>query len=240
MAPIRSLKTSVISGEYAAHVRDMAGILYCRDYFSAEHLLRANMKSVAVYVRVSTKGQNTDSQEQEITAWLRNNGYDLSNVGWYIDRASGKTLQRPEFERMQRDIFNGTVKTVVCWKIDRLSRRLRDGVNLLAEWCERGLRVVATTQQIELSGAMGRMMAAVMLGLAEVELEYRAERQAAGIKAARKRGVYGGRRSGTTKAAPTRVIELRNRGLNDGEIATALGVSIRTVQRYARAETAVA
>jgi DNA invertase Pin-like site-specific DNA recombinase len=124
------------------------------------------------------------------------------------------------------------VGAVVCWKLDRLTRRLRDGVNLLAEWCERGLKVVATTQQIELTGAMGRMMAAVMLGLAEVELEYRAERQAAGIKAAKRRGVYIGRRTGTTKAAPQRAKELRQRGLSEGEIAAALNVSTRTVQRY--------
>lgn len=190
------------------------------------------MKSIGVYVRVSTKGQNTDSQEQELTAWLRNNGYDLSQVEWYIDRVSGKTLARPEFERMQRDIFDGKVKTVVCWKLDRLSRRLRDGVNLLAEWCDKGLKIIVTTQGIDLSGAVGRMIAAVMLGLAEIELEFRAERQAAGIKAAKKRGVYIGRKSGTTKGMPERAAELRAKGLKDGEIAQAIGVSTRTVQRY--------
>lgn len=190
------------------------------------------MKTVAVYVRVSTKGQNTDSQEQELSAWLRNNSYDLSQVEWYIDKASGKTLQRQEFERMQRDIFDGKIKTVVCWKLDRLSRRIRDGVNLLAEWCDHGLKIIVTTQGIDLSGAVGKMIAAVMLGLAEIELEFRAERQAAGIKAAKRRGVYIGRRSGTTKATPARALELRNKGLQDTEIATALGVSVRTVQRY--------
>ena len=50
------------------------------------------MKSVACYVRVSTKGQNTDSQEQELTAWLKSNGYDLRQVEWYIDKVSGKKL----------------------------------------------------------------------------------------------------------------------------------------------------
>jgi DNA invertase Pin-like site-specific DNA recombinase len=129
------------------------------------------MKTIAAYVRVSTKGQNPASQEQEIAAWLRNNGYDLEQVEWYVDRVSGKTLARPEFERLQRDIFDGTVKTVICWKLDRVSRRLRDGVNLLAEWCERGLKIVVVTQRIELTGAVGRMIAAVMLGLAEIELE---------------------------------------------------------------------
>ena len=88
------------------------------------------------------------------------------------------------------------------------------------------------TQRIELNGAVGRMIAAVMLGLAEIELEFRAERQVAGIKAAKARGTYLGRQPGTTKAKPRRAVDLRAKGLNDGEIATALGVSRRTVQRY--------
>ena len=190
---------------------------------------------IAAYVRVSTKHQKTDSQEQEIRTWLGNNGYDLSQVAWYRDKESGKTLKRPEVDRLQADIFDGKIESVICWKLDRLSRRLRDGVNLLAEWCERGLKVVVVTQRIELNGAVGRMIAAVMLGLAEIELEFRAERQAAGIKAARSRGVFLGRQPGTTKAKPQRAGELRTKGLNDTEIATALGVSRRTVQRYLNA-----
>jgi len=190
---------------------------------------------IAAYVRVSTKHQKTDSQEQEIRTWLGNNGYDLSQVEWYRDKESGKTLKRPEFDRLQADIFDGRIESVICWKLDRLSRRLRDGVNLLADWCERGLKVVVVTQRIELNGAVGRMIAAVMLGLAEIELEFRAERQAAGIKAARSRGVFLGRQPGTTKAKPQRAGELRTKGLNDTEIATALGVSRRTVQRYLNA-----
>ena len=99
------------------------------------------------------------------------------------------------------------------WKLDRLSRRLRDGVNMLADWCERGLKIVVITQQIELNGAVGRMIAALLLGLAEIELEYRAERQAAGIEVAKKKGVYKGRKKGTTKGEPERARELRAKGL---------------------------
>jgi DNA invertase Pin-like site-specific DNA recombinase len=198
------------------------------------------MNSVAAYVRVSTRGQKTDGQEQEIASWLRNNGYDIRQVAWYVDRVSGKTMYRPEFDWLQKDIFDGKVKTIICWKLDRLSRRLRDGVNLLADWCERGLKIVVVTQRIELNGAVGRMLAAVMLGLAEIELEFRAERQAAGINAARNKGVYLGRKLGTTKVKPERALELRQRGLTDLEIATALGTSVRTVQRYLRRSEAAA
>jgi DNA invertase Pin-like site-specific DNA recombinase len=89
---------------------------------------------------------------------------------------------------MQRAIFMGVVETVVVWKLDRLSRRQHEGVNLLAEWCERGVRVVVVTQQIDLKGAVGRLVASVLFGLAEIEQEYRRERQAAGIAVAKQTG----------------------------------------------------
>jgi DNA invertase Pin-like site-specific DNA recombinase len=71
-----------------------------------------------------------------------------------------------------------------------------------------------------------------MFAFAEVEYVHIRERQAAGIDVARQKGVYRGRKRGTTKAMPKRAQELRTSGLTDREIATALGISRRTVQRY--------
>jgi len=190
--------------------------------------------TLAAYCRVSSRHQKADSQISEIKKWLVAHGHDEAQVTWYIDKETGKTLHRPEFERLQRDIFTGKVGTVIVWKLDRLSRRLRDGVNVLADWCERGLKTVVITQQIELNGAVGRMIAALLLGLAEIELEYRQERQAAGIEVAKRKGIYKGRRKGTTKAEPARAKQLRAKGLTVAEIATALGTNKRTVQRYLR------
>jgi DNA invertase Pin-like site-specific DNA recombinase len=105
-------------------------------------------------------------------------------------------------------------------------------VDLLADWCQRGVRVVAVTQQIELGGAVGRMVASVLFGLAEIETEYPRERQSAGIAEAKERGVYRGRGRGSTKALPHRAWELRDRGLTVQEIATSLGIGRRTAFRY--------
>jgi len=190
------------------------------------------MSLIACYCRVSTRHQKNDSQRAEIKRWLKNNGLDLSAVRWFEDKETGATTRRFAFEQLQKAIFDGLVKTVVVWKLDRISRRQRDGINVLAEWCERGVRVVSVTQQIDLSGAVGRMVASVMFGLAEIELEYRKERQAAGIRVARKEGVYTGRQKGTTKAKPERARALKNQGLNVAEIANAMAVSKRTVFRY--------
>jgi DNA invertase Pin-like site-specific DNA recombinase len=129
-------------------------------------------------------------------------------------------------------VFNGQVGTVVIYKLDRLSRSLRDGLNTLGEWIERGLRVVSVTQQIDFNGTVGKIIAAVLLGIGEMEQETRRERQAAGIAEARKAGVYKGRKVGTTKAKPERALELRAKGLSATEIATALGVSRMSVFRY--------
>ena len=94
------------------------------------------------------------------------------------------------------------------------------------------MRVVSVTQQIDFNGAMGKMLAAVLLGVAEMEQEVRRERQAAGIAAAKDRGVYTGRKKGTTKGQPARARELMDHGLDLKEIASALDVSERTVRRY--------
>lgn len=188
--------------------------------------------AVAAYIRVSTRHQNDDGQRAEVKKWLDANGIDPNKVEWYCDKETGTTLKRPEFDRLQADIFHGRVKTVVLWKLDRLSRRLKDGVATLADWSEKGLRVVVVTQQLDFSGAIGRTLAALLLGLAEIENEYRRERQAAGIAVAKTKGKYRGRANGTLKGNPARVQELRNKGLTGPEIATALGLSLRTVFRY--------
>lgn len=190
------------------------------------------MNTIAAYCRVSSRRQKNDAQEAEIRRWLAGNGIEAGAVRWYFDKESGRKLEREAFDRLQHDIFDGKVRTIVLWKLDRLSRRLKDGVNILADWCERGLRVVVVTQAIDLTGPVGRMIAAVLLGLAEIEWEYRRDRQAAGVVLAKRRGIYKGRLRGTTKGNPARAAELRARGLTPGEIAAALGTSERTIWRY--------
>jgi DNA invertase Pin-like site-specific DNA recombinase len=187
-----------------------------------------------MYIRVSSpKGQKTDSQRAELEAWLKRHHY--KSVQWFEDHESATTMQRTAFQRLQAAIFAGEITTVVVWKLDRLARSLKEGVNVLADWCQRGVRIIAITQQIDLSGPVGHLIASLLFGIAEIELQHAKERQAAGIAVAKQRGVYTGRQRGTTKAAPARARALRKQGLTVLEIAQALGVKERTVYYYLRA-----
>jgi DNA invertase Pin-like site-specific DNA recombinase len=187
------------------------------------------MTKIAAYVRVSTAGQNEESQRREIQRWL--DGHGLA-AEWYIDKKSGDTLKRPAFERLQAAVFAGEVDTIVVYKLDRISRSLKDGINTLCGWCKDGIRVVSVTQQLDFNGAAGQLVAAVLFAVAQMEQETRRERQAAGIAVAKEAGKYRGRKGGTTKATPTRALELHQSGLSDTEIAAALRVSTRTIKRY--------
>lgn len=191
-------------------------------------------KKVACYVRVSTVGQNESGQREAIERWLTGNGISAESVRWFIDKKSGKSLNRPAFQEMQTAIFNGEIGTVVVYKLDRIARVAREGLNVLADWLEKGLRLVAVTQLIDFNGAVGKLVATLLFGVAEMENELRKERQAEGIAKAKKDGIYLGRKKGTTKASPERALELKAKGLRAEEIAAAMKVSRNTVFLYLR------
>ena len=192
------------------------------------------MKTTALYLRVSSKQQNLDSQLAAAHAWIEQQHIEPDTVQWYTEKESGTTMARPELQRLKDDVANGKIGTVVVWKLDRLSRSMYDGMVLLSAWMKAGVRFVSITQQIDFSGALGGLFAALLLAFAQIETEYRRERQMAGIAEAKKKGVYKYRkqRERGPKADPNRARELRNTGLNPDEIANALGITRRTVFAY--------
>ncbi len=163
---------------------------------------------------------------------MRAHGHALETVQWFEDTDTGATLTRSGLIHLQEAIFAGTVKMVVVWKLDRIARSMREGINTLSRWCELGVRVVSVTQQIDLSGTVGHLVAGVLFAIAEIELQHVKERQAVGIALAKQRGVYKGRKPGATKAYPKRAREFRDKGMTLPEIAQALNVDKRTVSRY--------
>ena len=75
-------------------------------------------RATAIYVRVSTNGQRTDSQDKELRSYCRGRGWKRLAV--YEDRMSGGSTARPHLERLMQDMRAGKVERLLCFKLDRL------------------------------------------------------------------------------------------------------------------------
>lgn len=137
------------------------------------------------YVRVSTSDQDYRYQIEE----LRKAGCVDDMI--FKDKASGKRMSRPDFDRMLTYLRDGD--TVVVWKIDRLGRNFTEMVATMADLFKRGINIVATSQGIDTSNPMGKAMAYIAGVFAEMELEYNRERTLKSLAERRKRGINGGR-----------------------------------------------
>ena len=177
------------------------------------------MKKIAVYCRVSTYDQEKgiQSQKRALKEYCINHG--LTNRVWYKDKVSGSKTNRPAFNRLQKDIFDGKVSTVVCWKLDRLSRSLKDGINILTDWLDKGIRVIATTQQLDFNGATGQMVAGILFAVAQMERENLRENTKRGIAAAKAKGVKLGKRP---KLFTKDIIPLFEQGMTLADISRKL------------------
>ena len=181
-------------------------------------------KAVALYIRVSTLDRQIkglQSQEQALLEYCKNHG--LTNTKIYRDRMTGGKIDRPQLKKLQKDIFLGKISTVICWKLDRLSRSLKDGINLLVDWLDRDVRVIAVAQQFDLSNTVGKLIASVLLGIAEMERVNIKENIVRGMKAAKARGVKIGGREAKIHAED--IIRLKGQGYKMTEIADELGCS---------------
>lgn len=189
------------------------------------------MKHVAVYVRVSTRRQDTKSQEPDLKRWAEANGLP---VRWYRDRFTGKSMDRPGWAKLQAAIDRGEVSQVVVWRLDRLGRTAKGLTALFDDLRARGVGLVSLKDGIDLSTPAGRMLANVLASIAQFETEVRAERVLAGQAAARERGVtWGGRKPGTrirvTVEAERVIQRLHREGSKIAAIARAVGLSRPTI-----------
>jgi DNA invertase Pin-like site-specific DNA recombinase len=111
----------------------------------------------------------------------------------YRDKASGGSWDRPQWEKLLYRLQPGDV--VVVYKLDRLSRSLKDLVNLLEDFRARGIGFHSLTENIDTTSAMGEMVFHMVAAFAQFERALIRERTKAGLENAKRNGKkLGGRR----------------------------------------------
>lgn len=139
----------------------------------------------AIYTRKSSmegldaEFTSLDNQREYCSAYIKSQ----AGEGWrelpelYNDGGfSGGNLKRPALAALRCEIAARRVDVVVVYKIDRLSRSLRDFANLVAEFEMSGVTFVSVTQSFNTATAMGRLTLNVLLSFAQFEREMTSER----------------------------------------------------------------
>lgn len=133
-------------------------------------------KRAGVYVRISVsrdadKEVSLDVQEDRARAYCDTHGWEVVDV--YADRGiSGfKDVERPQYERLLRDVEAGQLDAVVVFKIDRFARSLREFVRYMDVFKEHGTVFASVNDSVDTSTATGRAILGVITIFAELESE---------------------------------------------------------------------
>lgn len=187
---------------------------------------------IALYLRVSTDRQTTDSQAVELRDYCTRRGW--KNVTEYCDTASGAKFSRRGLDALMRDVRRGRIDTVVAYKLDRLGRSLPHLAQLIGEMTANEVSLIVPQQGIDTSASnpAAQLQLNILCAVAEFEREIIRERVNAGLRAARARGKRLGRPETLQKHLP-RVRELRKSGLSISAVARALSLPYSSAHKLA-------
>lgn len=153
--------------------------------------------TVALYIRVSTEAQrdegySIEAQTEMLEAHCKVYGFKKYEL--YIDGGfSGANMERPELQRMIQNIKDGKISHVIVYKLDRLSRSLRDTLYLIEEvFTPHGTSIVSIKEQLDTSTATGRVFITIISAFAQLERETIFERTRMGMKKRVETGLWMG------------------------------------------------
>ena len=190
-----------------------------------------------LYVRVSTIEQNTDRQKVSVA--------DFNYV--VEDKCSGAIPfeQRPGGIELMQLLNKGHITSLHVWQIDRLGRDVRDIINTIHRFTENGVCVYFISQGLRTlddngkENPIGKMIIGILGVVADMTRIQIKENTIQGIRLAKARGVYKGRRLGTredrltflSKPQNKRAVELIKKGYKGSEVAKICDLHPNTVSK---------
>jgi DNA invertase Pin-like site-specific DNA recombinase len=175
------------------------------------------------YARVSTVDQNLGLQRNALT--------EAGCTRLFTEQLSGAVTDRPELQQALQFARSGD--TLVVWKLDRLARSVKQLIDTVEKLRTRGIGFRSLTEALDTTTAQGRLVFHMFSALAEFERSLILERTQAGLAAARRRGLTGGRPP-KLSAEDIEVAKtmLANPDIGVTNIAHRLGVSPATLYRH--------
>ena len=156
-------------------------------------------RRVAAYVRVSTTRQKMegDSLEAQQNAINRHLEYRLGSksesIEFYIEGGkSAKDQNRPQLQRLKADIAKGEIDTVICVKLDRITRSVLDFADLWEFFAQHGVEFISLHESVDSSTPMGEAMMLIIMVFAQLERKVTGERTKITMLDRASRGLHNG------------------------------------------------
>ena len=129
-------------------------------------------KLVGGYIRVSTErqveGYSIEGQITQIEQYCQFNGYELVDI--YADRGiSGKSMNRPELQRMLNDAKNGKLDCVMVYKTNRLARNTSNLLTIVEELHRQNVEFFSLSERMEVKNSTGKLMLQILASFSEFE-----------------------------------------------------------------------
>lgn len=195
-------------------------------------MVKANkVRTAAIYARVSTDGQTTKNQLQELHAVAERMGWQV--VAEFVDdgiSGSKGRDRRPQFDALCTAAVRREFDVVMSWSVDRLGRSLTDLLAFLNEIHAKDVDLYLHQQGVDTSTPAGKAMFQMLGVFAEFERSMIQERVRAGLNRARAEGKRLGRPTvPANKVAAVKRARRAGKGIR--RIARDVGVGVSTVQR---------
>jgi len=186
-------------------------------------------KRVAIYARVSTTDQSTDSQLLDLRRYVADRGWHLHRE--YTDNGiSGTKDNRPALNQLMDDAKKRKFSVVLVWRFDRFARSTKHLILALEEFRNLGVDFVSYQENIDTSSPLGSAIFTIISAVAQLERDIIAERVKMGLRRAKENGKRLGRPQGTSLDIEA-ASRLRREGMGLRQIAEKLGSSKTTVGR---------
>lgn len=175
------------------------------------------------YARVSTDDQNLNLQRDALQA---------TGCGKiFEDQISGAKAERPGIQAALH--FARPGDTLVIWRLDRLSRSLKDLIEMVKHLESKGIGLKSLQESIDTTSSSGMLIFHLFGALAEFERNLTRERTQAGLQAARARGRKGGRPKTLSKDKQALAVQLYNDKKHTVvQICVLMGISRPTLYKY--------
>jgi len=188
------------------------------------------MSKTVSYLRVSTQEQHTENQSVVLNQYAQQNGHTISHA--YIDHGiSGSKRDRVSLNKMLEDARLGKFSTLYVVGIDRLSRSVKDLIEVVETLNKLNIQIMFHREKIDTKTVTGNFFLTVLGSLYQMERSIMIERINSGITRAKSQGKHCGRPSKINSSLIASISLLRQKGVSIRDIAKTCSIGVGTCMK---------